>query len=73
MQWSLPLAGPSDRVRSGRELAGQPISVPAMFGVLQNDSTSMTIDQAPGLDLLQGSKAAKTSQIVIQAAVPYTR
>jgi len=41
----------------------------ALLGVLQNDAASMIIDDSPFLDLVQGSKAAEASEVVVQAAI----
>jgi hypothetical protein len=45
----------------------------ALPGVLQNDTAPMIIDQRPVFDLLQGSKAAETDIIIVQAAISYAR
>jgi hypothetical protein len=41
----------------------------ALPGVLQNDAAPRQVDHAPFLDLFQGSKAAETGEVVVQAAV----
>jgi hypothetical protein len=45
----------------------------ALLGVLQNDAAPIIIDNSPFLDLLQGSKAAETGEVVVQAAISYAR
>ena len=45
----------------------------ALLGVLQNDTAPMVIDHSPFLDLLQGSKAAETSIVVVQTAIADAR
>jgi hypothetical protein len=45
----------------------------ALARILQNDPAPMLIDNAPFLDLLQGSKTAKAGEIVVQAAIAYAR
>jgi hypothetical protein len=44
-----------------------------LLGVLQNDTALMIIDHRPLFDLLNGSKAAKTDIIIVQAAISYAR
>jgi hypothetical protein len=36
-----------------------------LLGVLQNNEASLIIDNSPFLDLLQGSKAAEASKVII--------
>ena len=43
--------------------------VAALFGVLQNDTAPMIIDEPPFFDLLQRSKAAEAGKLVVQAAI----
>jgi hypothetical protein len=45
----------------------------ALLGVLQYDAAPMIIDNPPFFDLLQGSKAAETSIVIVQAAVADAR
>jgi hypothetical protein len=45
----------------------------ALPGVLQNDTAPMIIDHRPVFNLLQGSKAAETDIIIVQAAISYAR
>jgi len=45
----------------------------ALTGVLQNDAATMTIDQPPFFDLIQGSKTAEAGQVIVQAAISYAR
>jgi hypothetical protein len=45
----------------------------ALLRVLQNDAAAMIIDPAPFFDLLEGSKAAETGIIIVQAAISYAR
>jgi hypothetical protein len=44
-----------------------------LLGVLQNEAAPMLIDDPPFLDLLQGSKAAETGIVIVQAAISYAR
>jgi hypothetical protein len=43
------------------------------MGVLQNGMPPNIVDNPPFFDLLQGSKAAETGKVVVQAAIPYAR
>jgi len=52
---------------------GHLVCLPALLGVLQNDTAPMIIDDPPFLDFLERSKAAKAGELVIQAAIPYAR
>jgi len=45
----------------------------ALSGVLQNDAPTMSVDNAPFFDLIQGSKAAEAGQVIVQAAISYAR
>jgi hypothetical protein len=45
----------------------------ALPGVLQNDTAPLIIDHRPVLDFLQGSKAAETDIVIVQAAISYAR
>jgi hypothetical protein len=45
--------------------------LPPLIGVLQNHTAPVIVDDAPFLDLLQGSKAADADEVVVQAAVSY--
>ena len=42
-------------------------------GVLQNDLALLVIDQRPLLDFLQGTKAAETDVVIVEAAISYAR
>jgi hypothetical protein len=42
-------------------------------GIVQDDPAPMRIGNPPLLDLLQGSKAAETRIVIIEAAVAYAR
>jgi hypothetical protein len=44
-----------------------------LFGVLQNDTAPMIIDNPPFLDLVQRSKAAEAGKVIVQAAIAYAR
>ena len=44
-----------------------------LLGVLQNDEAPLIIDNPPLFDLLQGSKAAETGKVIVQAAISYAR
>ena len=50
---------------------GHLVCLPALLGVLQNDTAPMIIDNPPFLDFLERSKAAEAGQPIIQAAIPY--
>jgi hypothetical protein len=56
----------ADRVQS---LMG----VSASLGVLQDDVASMIIGKPPFLDLVQGSKAAETVEVIVEAAIADAR
>ena len=56
-----------------RDLAQPLIRLSAPCGVLQYDAASMIIDNAPFLDLLQGSKAAEAGKGIVQAAISDAR
>ena len=66
-----------------RELAGQarrrdllqPLltGLSALFGVPQNDTAPLMIDEAPFLDLLESTKAAEADQVIVQAAISHAR
>jgi hypothetical protein len=45
------------------------MSLLALHGVLQDDQTSIVVDDAPLLDLLDGSKTAETGKVIVQAAI----
>ena len=45
----------------------------ALPGVLQNHAAPMSIDEAPFLDLFQGSKAAETSIVIVEATIADAR
>jgi hypothetical protein len=49
------------------------IRLSALLGILQNDAAPMNVDNAPFFDLLQGSIAAETRKVFVQAAISYTR
>jgi hypothetical protein len=44
-----------------------------LLGVLQNEMTPMTIGNSPLFDFLQRSKAAKTDDIIVEAAISDAR
>jgi hypothetical protein len=44
----------------------------ALPGILQNDTAPIFIDEPPFFDLLNGSKAAKAGEVIVQAAISYT-
>jgi hypothetical protein len=44
-----------------------------LFGVLQNHTAPMIIDNPPFLDLVQRSKAAEAGKAIVQAAIAYAR
>jgi hypothetical protein len=42
---------------------------PALTGILQNRPAPRPIDHTPLLDFLDGSEAAETDQVVVEAAI----
>ena len=56
-----------------RSLVQQLTRGAALLGVLQNHTAPMIIDHSPFLDLLQGSKAAEASIVIVQAAIADAR
>jgi hypothetical protein len=47
------------------------MDLPALPGILQNRASPLIIGQPPFLNLIQGSKAAKTGKVIAQTAVSY--
>jgi hypothetical protein len=45
----------------------------ALLRVLQNHAAPQIVGNRPFLDLIQGSKAAKTGKVITQAAISYAR
>jgi hypothetical protein len=45
----------------------------ALVGVLQDLAAPHIVDNRPFFDLIQGSKAAQTGEVIVQAAIPYAR
>jgi hypothetical protein len=43
------------------------------LGVLQDDTASLVVDNAPLFDLLQRSKASETDKVVVEAAISHAR
>jgi hypothetical protein len=43
------------------------------LGILQNNTTSMIIDNPPLFDLLQRSEATETSEVIVEAAISDAR
>ena len=67
IRYPTPVVCGVNRIR--QELALPLIGLSALLGVLQNAAASMIIDSPPFLDLLQGSKAPETGEVVVQAAI----
>jgi hypothetical protein len=45
----------------------------ALAGIAKNDASPFIARQRPLLDLIQGSEAAKTSEVIAQTAISYAR
>jgi hypothetical protein len=56
-----------------RDVARHLIRASSLPGVLQNDAAPVIVDHPPFFDLVQGSKAAKANQVIVQAAITYAR
>jgi hypothetical protein len=45
----------------------------ALFGVLQNDTAPMVINERPFFDFIQGSKTTEAGKVIVQAAISHAR
>jgi hypothetical protein len=56
-----------------RDLARHLTCQSPLFGVLQNDVAPTIVDSPPFFDFLQGSKAAETGKVIVQATISDAR